>query len=96
MCLVIYQAINLIFIKKTGPNLIEKIFLLTGRISTDNSTNIYLDKINMLLDTYAPVKKINKYKLKFKSKPWITLGLQNQYLLKTNYLQISLIRRTLY
>ena len=28
----------------------------------------------MLLDTYAPLKKINKYKLKFNSKPWITLG----------------------
>ena len=26
----------------------------------------------MLLDTYAPLKSINKYKLKFKSKPWIT------------------------
>ena len=44
--------------------------------NVDNSTKIYLDKINMLLDTYAPLKKINKYKLKFKSKPWITLGLQ--------------------
>ena len=30
----------------------------------------------MLLDTYVPLKKIKKYKLKFKSKPWITLGLQ--------------------
>ena len=30
----------------------------------------------MLLDTYAPLKRINKYKLKFKSKPRITLGLQ--------------------
>ena len=30
----------------------------------------------MLLDTYAPPKRTNKYKLKFKSKPWITLGLQ--------------------
>ena len=29
-----------------------------------------------LLDTYAPLKRINKYKLKFKSKPWITLDLQ--------------------
>ena len=37
---------------------------------------MYLDAINMLLDTYAPLKRINKYKLKFKSKPWITLGLQ--------------------
>ena len=30
----------------------------------------------MLLDTYAALKRINKYKLKFKSKAWITLGLQ--------------------
>ena len=37
---------------------------------------MYLDKINMLLDTYAPLKKINKYMLKFKSKLWINLGLQ--------------------
>ena len=42
----------------------------------DNSTKMHLDTINMLLDTYPPLKRINKYKLKFKSKPWITLGLQ--------------------
>ena len=30
----------------------------------------------MLLDVYAPLKRINKYKLKLKSKPWITLELQ--------------------
>ena len=30
-----------------------------------------LGKINILLDTYAPLKRINKYKLKFKSKPLI-------------------------
>ena len=29
-------------------------------LNVDNSTKIYLDKINMLLDTYAPLKKINK------------------------------------
>ena len=45
-------------------------------LDADNSTKIYLDKTNMLLGTYAPLKKINKYNLKFKSKPWITLGLQ--------------------
>ena len=49
-------------------------------LNADNSTKIYLDKINMLLDTYAPLQRINKYKLKFKSKPWITLDLKNQYL----------------
>ena len=44
-------------------------------LNADNSTKMYLDKKNMLLDTYAPLKRINKYKFKFKSKPWITLGL---------------------
>ena len=36
----------------------------------------------MLLDTYAPLKKINKDKLKFKSKPCITLGLQKSISVK--------------
>ena len=40
-------------------------------LSVDNSTKIYLDKIITLLDTYASLKRINKYKLKFRSKPWI-------------------------
>ena len=30
----------------------------------------------MLLDTYAPLKRVDKYKLKFKSKSWITVCLQ--------------------
>ena len=59
-------------------------------LNADNSTKIYLDKINMLLDTYAPLKRINKYKLKFKSKPWITLYLQESMSVKTNYLQFLL------
>ena len=40
----------------------------------------------MLLDTYAPLKRINKYKLKFKSKPWITLGLQKPISVKNKFL----------
>ena len=44
--------------------------------NADNSTKIYLDKFNMLFDTYAALKRINKYKLNITSKPWITLGLQ--------------------
>ena len=45
-------------------------------LNVENSTKIYLDKINMLLDTYAPLKRINKYKVEFKSKPWVTLDFQ--------------------
>ena len=41
----------------------------------------------MLLDTYAPLKRINKYKTKFKSKPWITLGLQKSVSVKNKLLK---------
>ena len=60
--------------------------LKIDELNADNSTKTYLHKINMLLDTYAPLKKINKYKVKFKSKPWITLGLQKSISLKNKLL----------
>ena len=43
-------------------------FLETDKLNADNSTRMYLDKINMLLDTHATLKIVNKYKMKFKSK----------------------------
>ena len=50
----------------------------------------------MLLDTYAPLKRINKYNMKFKSNPWKTLGLQKSMSMKNKLLKNSLIRKTLY
>ena len=47
---------------------------------------MYLDKINMLLDTYAPLKRINKYKSKFKLKSWKTLRLQKSISVKNKSL----------
>ena len=41
----------------------------------------------MFLDTYAPLKRINKYKKKFKSKPWIILGLQKSIYVKNKLLK---------
>ena len=61
--------------------------LKINELNPDNSTKIYLDKINMLLGTYAPLKKINKYKLKFKSKTWITSGLQKSIFVKNELLK---------
>ena len=50
---------------------------------------MYLVKFNMLY-TYAPLQRINKHKLKFKSKPYISLGLQKstpvKYILLTNFI----------
>ena len=43
----------------------------------------------MLLDTYVPLRKINKYNLKFNSKPWTTSGLQKSISVKkllTNFI----------
>ena len=52
--------------------------LKTDELNVGNSTKKFLDKINMLLGTYAPLKRVKKYKMKFRSKPWITLGLQKK------------------
>ena len=41
----------------------------TDELNADNSIRMYLGKINMLLDAYAPLKRINKYKIEFNSIP---------------------------
>ena len=56
--------------------------LKTDELNVDNSIQTYLEKINNLLDTYAPLKRIDKYKLRFNSNPWITLSLQKSISVK--------------
>ena len=56
--------------------------LKSDELNADNSAKKVLDKINMLLDTYATLKRVKKYKLNFKSKPWMTLGLQKSISVK--------------
>ena len=46
------------------------------------SMDIFLNKMDSILDTHALLKKVNKYKLKFKTKSWITPALQLSILLK--------------
>ena len=60
--------------------------LKIDELNADKSTKKFLDKINMLLDTYAPLEIVKKYKLKFKSKLWITLGLQKSISVKNKLL----------
>ena len=52
----------------------------------DYSTEIFLNKINELFNNFASFKKISKYKLKFKSKSWITPGLQKSISVKNKFL----------
>ena len=49
--------------------------------------------MNMLLDTYALLKRINKYKLKFKSISWITLDLQKSISVKNKLLTYYINKR---
>ena len=61
-------------------------FVKIDELNADKSTKKFLDKIDMLLDTYALLKRVKKYKLKFKSKLWITLGLQKSIFMKNKFL----------
>ena len=52
------------------------------------SINSFLNNMNsILLDEHAPLKRVNKYKLKFKSKPWITPAIQKSISVKNNLLK---------
>ena len=50
------------------------------------STESSLNEINSLLSNYTPLKKINRYKLKFGSKPWLITGLKKAIIVKNKFL----------
>ena len=43
--------------------------------------------MNAIFDEHVPLKHVNKYKLKFKSKPWITPAIQECISVKNNLLK---------
>ena len=49
--------------------------------------------MNSILDEHAPWIEINKYKLKFKSKPWITHAIQKSITVKNNLLKRFIIAK---
>ena len=51
--------------------------LCSKKSDVNFSMNQYPSKIDSLLETHAPDKKLNKKELKFLIKPWITQSLQN-------------------
>ena len=50
------------------------------------SIESFLDNMNSISDEHTPLKRINKYKLKFKSKPWITPAIQKSITVKNKLL----------
>ena len=55
--------------------------------------DIFLNNMESILDTHAPLKNVNKYKLKFKAKPWITPALQKSISFKNNLLKEFVIAK---
>ena len=51
------------------------------------SMNSFLNNMNSIFDMHAPLKKVKKYKLKFKTKLWITSALQKSISIKNNLLK---------
>ena len=60
--------------------------LISPNTNTEKSYKTFLEKFESLLDTYAPLKKLSKNKLKFKDKPWITPVLQKSISIKNQFL----------
>ena len=84
--------------KEIGQNLNKKTLCLTILIkiglqidqqNVNLSMDSFLNNINSILDAHTPLKKVNKYKLKFKTKPWITPALQKSISIKNNLLKNS-------
>ena len=59
----------------------------TEKNDVNYSTEQFLNKINSLLDTYAPFKKISKKKLKYQSKPWINDNIIKKITTKNKFLK---------
>ena len=49
---------------------------------TNTSFQNFFDPMGKILDKHAPLKKLSKYKLKFKTKPWITTALHKSISIK--------------
>ena len=58
--------------------------LKVDEINVGNSTQMYLEKINILLDADTPFRRTDMYELRFKSKPWKTFGLQKSKYISKN------------
>ena len=60
---------------------------------TNTSFQNFFDSMSRILDKYDPLKKLSKYKIKFKTKPWITHDTIKIYFYYKNKLFSDLINK---
>ena len=75
------------------------VILNAEKNDVNHSFDNFLLKINGLLDKHAPFKKVSKYQLKLKTKPWITAAIHKSILVKNssskNYIKLKdLVKNT--
>ena len=81
--------------ERDWSNFVQENFILdyfsvdwNSLINNDKDVNIsfnnFFKRINAILDKHAPLRKVTKKKLRFRSKPWITLGLQKSIFIKNS------------
>ena len=58
--------------------------LIYKKNDVNHSLQSLFDSVNDLLKIHAPYKKVKKYKLKFKEKPWISSGIQKSISIKNS------------
>ena len=66
----------------------------TLKFQSNNLFQNFSDSMNNILDKHALFKKITKYILKFRTKPWITPPLQKSISIKNKILKNILKRKT--
>ena len=53
----------------------------------------FLSNMNRLLDKHFPFKKLSKYQLELKTKPWITAALRQSVLVKNSLFKGTVVQR---
>ena len=76
-----YKWLYLVILIKIG------LTYFIGQQNVNLSLDSFLNYVNSIMDVHAPLKKFSKYKLKFKTKPWITPALQKSISIKNNLLK---------
>ena len=54
--------------------------------NVDLSIESFLNNMKSILDSNTPFKRVSKYKLRFKTKPWITPTIQKSISVKSSLL----------
>ena len=80
------KEVGQILVKETSYKITYTDIIQIDQQNVDLSIESFLNNMKAILDSNAPFKRVNKYKLRLKTKPWITLALQKLISVKNSLL----------